>query len=236
MTGGAGPSEAEAGTTRLAFVLAMAMFVLVVDTSLMNVSISAVVGDLHTTVSGVQSAIALEALGQLGPAGADPVLIGALDSPLFPTRWTAAIALRRAGTRASLDELLQRLEQSPAGRDETLAVALAGPLADGASEEQLARVLQLFDVSSGAVKDALIDALAGVPGARGVQLLEDLASRTNKASRAKVAEAPPKQNVAPGIKEQVTLRLDQDVLEHFQSGGPGWQDRINEALRKAVGK
>jgi MFS family permease len=40
----------------------MAMFVLVVDTSLMNVSISAVVHDLHTTVSGVQSTIALEAL------------------------------------------------------------------------------------------------------------------------------------------------------------------------------
>src|SRR5262249_36019975 len=42
--------------------MAMAMFVLVVDTSLMNVSISYVVHDLHTTVSGVQSAIALEAL------------------------------------------------------------------------------------------------------------------------------------------------------------------------------
>ena len=40
----------------------MAMFVLVVDTSLMNVSISAVVRDLDTSVSGVQSAIALEAL------------------------------------------------------------------------------------------------------------------------------------------------------------------------------
>src|SRR4051812_7577708 len=40
----------------------MAMFVLVVDTSLMNVSISAVVDDLDTTVSGVQGAIALEAL------------------------------------------------------------------------------------------------------------------------------------------------------------------------------
>jgi EmrB/QacA subfamily drug resistance transporter len=47
---------------KLAMLLAMAMFVLVVDTSLMNVSISAVVHDLHTTVSGVQSAIALEAL------------------------------------------------------------------------------------------------------------------------------------------------------------------------------
>jgi EmrB/QacA subfamily drug resistance transporter len=47
---------------RVAVLLAMAMFVLVVDTSLMNVSISKVVDDLDTTVSGVQSAIALEAL------------------------------------------------------------------------------------------------------------------------------------------------------------------------------
>jgi EmrB/QacA subfamily drug resistance transporter len=55
------PSGAPADQ-RLAILLAMAMFVLVVDTSLMNVSIAAVVDDLHTTVSGVQSAIALEAL------------------------------------------------------------------------------------------------------------------------------------------------------------------------------
>src|SRR3954468_12107341 len=46
----------------LGLLLAMAMFVLVVDTSLMNVSISAVVHDLNTTASGVQSAIAIEAL------------------------------------------------------------------------------------------------------------------------------------------------------------------------------
>ena len=56
------PTEAEGSSQRLALLLAMAMFVLVVDTSLMNVSISAVVRDLDTTVSGVQSAIALEAL------------------------------------------------------------------------------------------------------------------------------------------------------------------------------
>src|SRR4026207_920264 len=49
-------------SSRLGLLLAAAMFVLVVDTSLMNVSISAVVKDLDTTVSGVQSAIALEAL------------------------------------------------------------------------------------------------------------------------------------------------------------------------------
>lgn len=52
----------------------------------------------------------------------------------------------------------------------------------------------------------------------------------------KVAHAPPKKSAVPGIKEQVTLRIDQDVLEYFQEGGPGWQDRINEALRKAAGK
>ena len=51
-----------AADRRLPLLLAMAMFVLVVDTSLMNVSISAVVEDLDTTASSVQSAIALEAL------------------------------------------------------------------------------------------------------------------------------------------------------------------------------
>ena len=53
---------------------------------------------------------------------------------------------------------------------------------------------------------------------------------------AKAAEAPPKRTTVPGVKEQVTPRIDQDVLEHFRQGGPGWQDRINEALRKAAGK
>ena len=47
---------------RLRILLAMAMFVLVVDTSIMNVSITAVAEDLDTSVSNVQSAIALEAL------------------------------------------------------------------------------------------------------------------------------------------------------------------------------
>jgi MFS family permease len=55
-------TTASSGSQRLAVLLSMAMFVLVVDTSLMNVSIAAVVHDLDTTVSGVQSAIALEAL------------------------------------------------------------------------------------------------------------------------------------------------------------------------------
>ena len=33
-------------------------------------------------------------------------------------------------------------------------------------------------------------------------------------------------------KKLVSLRLDQDVIERFRAGGPGWQSRINNALRK----
>src|SRR5512132_3312590 len=80
MTERGGPPAAEAASSsrRLAVLLAMAMFVLVVDTSLMNVSISAVVRDLDTTVSGVQSAIALEAL-----VSAAFILIGGKVGDLF---------------------------------------------------------------------------------------------------------------------------------------------------------
>jgi MFS family permease len=66
MAGGTTPPSGDgsvaANNPRLGLLLAAAMFVLVVDTSLMNVSISAVVEDIGATVSGVQSAIALEAL------------------------------------------------------------------------------------------------------------------------------------------------------------------------------
>ena len=57
-----------------------------------------------------------------------------------------------------------------------------------------------------------------------------------KKATAKVAEAPPKANVVPGVREQVSLRIDQDVLDYFRESGPGWQERINDALRKAAGK
>ncbi len=36
-------------------------------------------------------------------------------------------------------------------------------------------------------------------------------------------------------KEQVSLRLDKEVIAKFKSGGPGWQSRMNDALRKAAG-
>jgi uncharacterized protein (DUF4415 family) len=36
-------------------------------------------------------------------------------------------------------------------------------------------------------------------------------------------------------KKAISLRLDADVLDRFKADGPGWQGRMNEALRKAPG-
>lgn len=39
---------------------------------------------------------------------------------------------------------------------------------------------------------------------------------------------------APNVRELVSIRIDRAVLDHFQEDGPGWQDRINDALRRLV--
>ena len=63
------------------------------------------------------------------------------------------------------------------------------------------------------------------------------AEKAFKAATTKPVEGPPKVPPSlPGVKETVTLRIDRDVLDFFQEEGPGWQERINAALRRAVGK
>lgn len=51
---------------------------------------------------------------------------------------------------------------------------------------------------------------------------------------AEPAPAPRKPGV-PIAKESVTIKLDSDLIAHFQEEGPGWQERINDALRRAAG-
>lgn len=35
-------------------------------------------------------------------------------------------------------------------------------------------------------------------------------------------------------KVSTTIRLSQDVIDHFKAGGRGWQTRIDEALREWI--
>ncbi len=101
---GTGAAGLSAGNRRLAVLLAMAMFVLVVDTSVMNVSIAAVVHDLHTTVSGVQSAIALEAL-----VSAAFILIGSKVGDLIGRKRAYVLGLLGYGIGALAMALSQGL-------------------------------------------------------------------------------------------------------------------------------
>ena len=80
------------------------MFVLVVDTSLMNVSISAVVEDLDTTVSAVQTAIALEAL-----VSAAFILISSKIGDLFGRKRAYVFGLLAYATGALAMTLAQSL-------------------------------------------------------------------------------------------------------------------------------
>lgn len=57
------------------------------------------------------------------------------------------------------------------------------------------------------------------------QALPELAVKMRKRGRQK----------AP-TKISTTIRLSPDVLEHFKAGGPGWQSRIDDALRNAIGR
>ena len=82
----------------------MAMFVLVVDTSVMNVSIAAVVDDLGTTVSGVQSAIAIEAL-----VSAAFILIGSKVGDLIGRKRAYVLGLLAYATGALAMALAQSL-------------------------------------------------------------------------------------------------------------------------------
>ena len=55
-----------------------------------------------------------------------------------------------------------------------------------------------------------------------------LVAETLRRSRGRPRLASPKQ--------QVTLRLDRDIIDYYRSSGAGWQSRINEILRKAAGR
>lgn len=50
----------------------------------------------------------------------------------------------------------------------------------------------------------------------------------------KVAAPAVERPTIPNAKELVSLKIDSDILAHFQADGPGWQERINETLRAGM--
>ncbi|MXW79406.1 MAG: BrnA antitoxin family protein [Gemmatimonadetes bacterium] len=66
---------------------------------------------------------------------------------------------------------------------------------------------------------------------------DDLPDLATPEWQAKFAQVPVQRGrpKAAVTKISTTIRLDPDVLAAFKADGPGWQTRINQALRKSVG-
>jgi uncharacterized protein (DUF4415 family) len=72
------------------------------------------------------------------------------------------------------------------------------------------------------------------------ELTDDILDRAEIAIGGKVIRPASGTLTKPGrpkkadAKVSVHLRLSPEVIAHFRARGPGWQTRIDEALRKAV--
>ncbi|WJH39115.1 BrnA antitoxin family protein [Aliirhizobium terrae] len=62
----------------------------------------------------------------------------------------------------------------------------------------------------------------------------DAAEALFKPAKKPAAAPAVEKRALPETKELVSLKLDSKVLEYFQEDGPGWQDRINDALRAVI--
>lgn len=71
------------------------------------------------------------------------------------------------------------------------------------------------------------DVAARAQIAKGGKIIREATGTLTKRGRPPVGDVP---------KQQVTLRLSKEVLDFFKAGGPGWQSRIDQALKKLTHK
>jgi uncharacterized protein (DUF4415 family) len=64
------------------------------------------------------------------------------------------------------------------------------------------------------------------------QFVEDLAPDLRDAVLAAFPRTKRRGAQKVPTKVAVSIRLSREVIDHFKAGGPGWQGRIDEALRK----
>lgn len=180
--------------------------------------------------------IALEALGRVGPAKQDAVLLEALDAELAAVRMAAAIALRRAASQQSAPKLLARLEKAAEQDRQALAIALAGALRRSKNKSHHERALRLVQRTRGSSRDALIEALGYAQSPRVVRGLEQLAQKGSIADRAKVAEALASAGTGQALSRKLLADADGAVRANaVWALGHAGEKRDARAVAKALG-
>jgi HEAT repeat protein len=132
---------------------------------------------------------AIDALGEIGPAGQEAELVNVLADDSPSVRLHAALAVAKAGGEASVARLIDRLTQAATEDRVAIGIALSGALSRS-SEAAAKQVQAVLFSSGGGVRDALIEALGRMPGNVAGALLAELGRRSpDAADRRKLAEA-----------------------------------------------
>jgi HEAT repeat protein len=126
---------------------------------------------------------AIDALGVLGPAGADDALLAALESPDPGERLRAAVALSEAGGPKARDALLAKLDHGGELDRSAVLTALGGVLARDPSDEAVEQLGRDLDLAAGAERDALVEALGRAPISSASTALGGLARAPEPADR-----------------------------------------------------
>jgi len=114
---------------------------------------------------------AVEALGVLGPAGADDALLDAMGSPDPTLRLHAAVALSLAGGPPARDLLVRLLDEGVEVDRSAALTALGGVLERAPTDDAVARLSAALALAAGAERDALIEAIGRSPTAAAVRAL-----------------------------------------------------------------
>lgn len=130
---------------------------------------------------------AIDALGMLGPAGADEALLGKLAHADAQVRLHAAVALAEAGGAKSRDVLLSKLEAGDEIDRSVVWTALAGILSRASTDAAVARVAHALDVAAGPERDAILIALGRAPIAAASKKLAAVARSSDADDRRTVA-------------------------------------------------
>ena len=151
---------------------------------------------------------AVQALGDLGAGPWESLFFERLDDDDGDVRRAAALALRRSASARALLALLERLEQRAEQDRSAIGLALPGAAASARDPRLLGRLLALLGAARDAEREALLEAVAELPGSQPVW--SRLAREGDSADRAKLAEA------LAGRPEALPLLLglvkDQDPL------------------------
>ena len=158
---------------------------------------------------------------------------------VLDSRYRLDVPVRRAGERRVMSisyalGFLAVLTVVHTGRDGATRVI---SFRRASREER--EVLMSGSKTNAMTRKAVLDAVRAVPPAQdfswdGADEDDRPATADELAAGIDAARRKRGRPAGSGTKEQVAIRLDHDILEAFRAGGPGWQTRMNDALREWV--